>query len=299
MNKLEAFKIFIRVAELQSFSKAAETLGLPKASISTYVQQLESSLNTRLLHRTTRRVELTQDGSVFFERCKDLIADVEEVESLFQVDTTQVRGRLRLDMPTGVAKNLVIPKLSDFLKEHPALEIELSSTDRKVDLIREGFDCVIRVGLQADSGLIMRNLGQLTLVNCASKKYLERKGVPKKIEDLIAHDAIHYVSTLGAKPEGFEYFDGEKYRNQKMNGQITVNNSEAYLASCLAGHGVIQVPLVAVRDLLQKGTLVEILPKFRAEPMPVSLVYPHRRNLARRVQLLITWLEKIMREYVS
>jgi DNA-binding transcriptional LysR family regulator len=298
MDKIEAFKVFTRVAELSSFTKAAESLGMPKASISTYVQQLESAMGARLLQRTTRRVEMTQDGMIFYERCKDILSDLEEAESLFQGDSRQVAGRVRIDMPSGFAKNLIVPRLSEFLDQHPKVEVELSSTDRKVDLIREGFDCVIRVGTLTDSGLIAKSLGKLTLVNCAGPQYLKQRGIPKQLEDLKKHQLVHYVPTLGARPDGFEYFDGEKFRNVKMAGRVTVNNSDAYLSACLAGYGIIQVPLVAAKDHFQEKELIEVLPKYRAEPMPVSLIFPHRRNLARRVQVLLTWVEEKMKTYV-
>ncbi len=298
MDKLEAFRIFTRVAELSSFTKAAESLGMPKASISTYLQQLESLMGVRLLHRTTRRVEMTQDGMIFYDRCKDILFDIEEAESLFQGEAKQVAGRVRIDMPNGIAKSLIVPRLSEFLDKHPKVEIELSSTDRRVDLIREGFDCVIRVGELTDSGLMVRSLGKLTLVNCASRKYLKKKGIPQQTKDLEKHELVHYAANLGAKPEGFEYFDGERPRNVRMNGRVTVNNSEAYLSACLAGHGIIQTPLVAVKSHFLKKELIEILPRYRAEPMPVSLIFPHRRNLARRVQLLMAWIEAKMKGYI-
>ncbi|WP_374077119.1 LysR family transcriptional regulator [Bdellovibrio bacteriovorus] len=299
MDRLESMQIFVQVADLASFTKAAESLSLPKATISTSIQQLETLLGARLLHRTTRKVQMTQDGLNFYERCKDLLADVEDVESMFRASSENVTGRIRVDMGVGVARNLVLPRLPEFLKKYPGVEIEFSCSDRKVDLIREGFDCVVRVGSLGDSGLIARHLGKLTLVNCASPSYIEDHGKPKKLEDLKDHYLIHYVSTLGTKPDGFEYFDGEKYRSIKMNASITVNNTDAYTSACLAGLGIIQVPYVGAKTLLKDGRLIEILPKFKADPMPVSLVYPHRRNLAKRVQLFMDWVEGLMRSYVE
>jgi DNA-binding transcriptional LysR family regulator len=146
INRLDAMKVFVRVAELSSFTRAAEMLDLPKASMSGAVQRLEKLVGARLLHRTTRRVQLTQDGRAFYERCKDLLADVDELQSMFQQSPQSLRGRLRVDMPSSTARDFVIPRLPEFLREHPLLEFELSSTDRKVDLVREGFDCVLRVG---------------------------------------------------------------------------------------------------------------------------------------------------------
>jgi len=299
MNRLDAMQIFVRVAELASFTRAADSMGLPKASISTAVQQLEGLLGTRLLHRTTRKVQMTQDGLAFYERSKDLLADMDELQSMFQQGSEALRGRLRVDMPSSVATRFVIPRLPEFLREHPQLELELSSTDRMVDLVREGFDCVVRVGLLADSSLIARPLGSLRVVNCASPAYIETYGMPRSLDDLANHRLIHYVTTLGAKPFGFEYFDGNAYRTLAMPGALTVNSVESYQASCLAGLGIIQAPSVGVRDRIEQGLLVEVLPEYRAEPMPVSLLYAHRRNLSKRVQVFMSWLAEQIAPYLA
>ena len=145
MDKIHAMQLFVRVAELESFSRAAETLTLPKGSVSRQIQALENRLGTQLLHRTTRRVSLTQDGMVYYERAKDLLANLDELDGMFLHDPSSISGRLRVDMPVAVARNLVIPKLPAFLQHYPGIELELSSSDRLVDVIREGFDCVVRV----------------------------------------------------------------------------------------------------------------------------------------------------------
>ena len=299
MNRLEAMQIFARVAELASFTRAAETMGLPKASISTAVQQLETLLGTRLLHRTTRKVQMTQDGRAFYERSKDLLADMDELQAMFQQGPQSLRGRLRVDLPSGVARSFVIPRLPEFLRDHPLLELELSATDRRVDLVREGFDCVLRIGPLYDSSLIARPLGQLSIVNCASPSYLKTYGTPRTLDDLASHRLIHYVTTLGAKPEGWEYFDGSEYRSLAMPGVLTVNSVEAYEASCLAGLGLIQAPAVGVRDMVRQGLLVEVLPEFSAEPMPVSLLYAHRRNLSKRLQVFMAWIADVIAPYLD
>ena len=299
MNDLEAMRIFARVAELGSFTRAAEDLGLPKASVSTAVQRLETRLGTRLLHRTTRRVEMTQDGQVFYGRGRELLADMDELQSMFRRSAESLRGRLRVDMPTGTARNFIIPRLPEFLDAHPHLEIELSSTDRRVDPVREGFDCVLRVGALGDSSLIARPLGAHRIVNCASPDYLQRHGVPQTLDDLAGHRLIHYVTTFGAKPDGFEYFDGERYRILPMSGTLTVNNAESYEAACLAGLGIIQAPFLGMRPLLEQGRLVEVLAQWPAEPMPVSLLYAQRRNLPRRVQVFMNWVAEVLRPHLQ
>lgn len=297
MNQLEAMQIFVRVADLASFTQAAATMGLPKASASTAVRQLEALLGTRLLHRTTRKVQLTQDGQVFYERSKDVLADFDELQTLFRNDPASLRGRLRVDMPLAVARDIVVPQLPEFLRAHPALEVELSSTDRRVDLVREGFDCVLRVGALSDSSLIARPLGVYRLANCASPDYLARHGTPRSLADLAGHRLVHYVPTLGARSPGFEYVDPAdpaRACSLPMTGALTVNNSVSYLAACLAGLGIIQTPEAAFRDYLESGELVEVLADYRPAAMPVALVYPNRRQLPRRVRVFMSWLEGLM-----
>lgn len=299
MDKIYAMQLFVRVAELASFSRAADSLGVPKGSVSRQVQSLENHLGTQLLHRTTRRVQLTQDGMVYYERAKDLLSNLDELDGLFIHDPASVSGKLRVDMPVGVARNLVIPRLPAFVQQYPGIEIELSSSDRLVDVIREGFDCVVRVGTLKDSGLIARPLGRLAVINCASPGYLERFGYPETLEDLSSHAVVHYAVHLGTRPQGFELYLDNTTRWIKTGGILTVNSTETYHAACLAGLGIIQVPRTGVRDALRQGKLVEILPQYRAEPMPVSLIYPHRRNLSRRVHLFMEWLASVMKDYVD
>jgi DNA-binding transcriptional LysR family regulator len=298
MNPLEAMQIYVRVAELCSFTQTAQSMGLPKANVSTAVQQLEAELGTRLLHRTTRRVQMTQDGQVFYERCKDLLADTEELLGLFRNDHAPLQGRLRVDMPSAVARDVVLPRLPEFMQTYPELVIELSSTDRRVDLVREGFDCVLRVGVLGDASLIARPLGSYRMVNCASPDYCATFGLPQQLTELAEHRLIHYVSSLGTRDSGFEYIDpnasgGVQY--VAMPGALTVNNSDAYYAACLAGLGIIQAPEAGVRKALDAGQLLEVMPQFRAAPLPVSLIYANRRHQPRRVQVFMNWLESIIR----
>ena len=297
MKQLDAMHVFVRVAELSSFTAAAESLGLPKATVSLAVQQLENLLGTRLLHRTTRSVQMTQDGQVVFERSKDLLADMAELQALFRKEPAAVTGRLRVDMPIAIARDLVIPNLSAFLRQHPALELELSSTDRRVDLVREGFDCVLRVGALLDSSLIARPLGHYRMINCASPAYIAAYGLPTSLADLSQHRLVHYLANFGGRDPGFEYVDPEApdtVCHIAMGGVLTVNNSEAYTAACLAGVGIVQSPEPGMRRYLASGQLVELLPDYRPAPMPISLVYAHRRHLPQRVQVFMSWISSLL-----
>jgi DNA-binding transcriptional LysR family regulator len=295
---LESLTIYARVAELASFTQAADQLGLPKARVSTAVQALESQLGTRLLHRTTRSVRMTPDGEAFYERCKAVIADIDELGSLFQQAPTALRGRLRIDMPTAMAREIVIPRLGEFMAAHPLIDLELSSTDRRVDLVHEGFDCVVRVGTLADSELIARPLGHYRMVNCASPAYLAAHGTPTSLNDLDAHWLVHYSSTLGTGSPGWEYVDGGgRVRFKPMRGRLTVNNAHAYKAACVAGLGLIQAPQIA--PLLGDGQLIEVLPQFRAAPMPVSLLYAHRAGLSKRLRALMDWIALVLAPHLA
>jgi DNA-binding transcriptional LysR family regulator len=290
MSLIQRMEIFARVAELASFTQAAEQLGLPKASVSTAVQQLENQLGTRLLHRTTRRVQLTQDGQVFHDRCKDVLSDIDELQSLFQQQGgAPLQGRVRIDMSTGLARHAVIPRLPELLTLHPQLELEISSTERRVDVVREGFDCVLRVG----------PVGQMQMVNCASPGYLQAHGVPMTLADLAQHRLVHYATTLGAPAGGFEYTEGVLERSLSMAGAVTVSSAEAYTAACIAGLGLIQVPLLGVQELLAQGRLVRVLDAWPARPMPLTLLYAHRRNLSKRVRVVMDWLAGVLAEHLA
>lgn len=295
MNLLEQLRIFSRVAELCSFTQAADSLGLPRATVSTSVQQLENLLGARLLHRTTRKVLLTQDGQAFYERCNDALADMDELQTMFQQSNANaLKGRVRIDMSTIMARNAVLPRLPELLRLHPQLEVEVSSTERRVDLIREGFDCVLRAGKLVEPGLIAKPLCALRMVNAASPGYVQRYGMPTTLADLQAHRLVHYVAVLGAKSAGFEYLQGDTDKSLAMPGQVTVNNAEAYQAACVAGLGLIQAPYVGLRDLVASGQLVTVLPDYEARPMPLSLVYASRRNQSTRVRVVMDWLAAVV-----
>jgi DNA-binding transcriptional LysR family regulator len=299
MNKLDLLRTFVRVSELSSFTLAGESLGLPRSTVSEQVRALENLLGTRLFNRTTRRVQTTQDGALLYERGKDLLSGMDEIESLFSADDAELAGRLRIDLPTMMARRLIVPALPQFLERFPRLDVEISCTDRQVDLLREGFDCVMRIGALSDLDVVARPVGQLSMRNCASPGYLERFGVPRHLEDLASHRLVHYVRNLGARSQGFEYQVGGQLRFQAMAGVVTVNNAEAYSAACLAGLGLIQVPAVGVDEHLRLGDLVSLLEPWQARAMPVSLLYARQRHVPRRVQAFMGWLAGLLASQVD
>lgn len=299
MNKLDLLRTFVRVSELSSFTLAGESLGLPRSTVSEQVRALENLLGTRLFNRTTRRVRTTQDGALLYERGKDLLSGMDEIESLFSADDAELAGCLRIDLPTMMARRVIVPALPGFLERFPRLEVEISCTDRQVDLLREGFDCVMRIGALGDLDVVARPVGSLSMRNCASPAYLERHGVPERLEDLASHRLVHYVRSLGARSPGFEYEQGGQLCFQAMAGVVTVNNAEAYSAACLAGLGLIQVPAVGVEEHLRKGELVSLLEPWQARAMPVSLLYARQRHVPRRVQAFMNWLAALLASQVD
>jgi DNA-binding transcriptional LysR family regulator len=295
---LDELRVFIRVAELGSFTHAAEQLGLAKSRVSTAVRQLEARVGARLLQRTTRHVRLTPDGEQFLQHAKELLADAEQLHALFQPATSGLRGRLRIDLPNALARDLIIPRLPDFLAAHPQLEVGISTSDRRVDLVQEGFDCVLRVGVLGDSDLVSRPLGMMSMRNVASPAYLRAFGRPSTLADLAQHRIVHYAARLGTQGAGWEYQDGGVVRVHPMRSVVVVNGTDAYQAACVAGLGLIQAPEIGTRRLVDAGMLVEVMPDFTAAPMPVSLLYGHRRQIAPRVLAMLNWITQVVAPYL-
>lgn len=291
---LHELRIFTRVAALASFTQAAEQLGLTKSRVSAAVQRLEAQLGTRLLQRTTRQVRLTSDGAQFLARCEELLADAQQLQGMFQPAAGGLRGRLRIDLPNVLARELIIPRLPEFVAAHPLLEIGISTSDHRVDLVHEGFDCVLRIGPLAPTELIARPLGQMAQCNLASPAYLAAHGTPRRLEDLAHHRLVHYAAKLGLQGAGWEHVEGGKTRLWPMPSALVVNGTDAYQAACLAGLGLIQAPRRGAQHLLDQGRLVEVLPEFTPAPMPVSLLYPHRRQLPARVAACLDWITAVV-----
>jgi LysR family transcriptional regulator, regulator for bpeEF and oprC len=296
MDRIDLFRVFARVVECANFTRAADTLGMPRSSVSAAIQDLENRVGRRLLNRTTRKVTTTQDGAAFYERCQRLIADVEETENLFRSADFASAGTLRVDMPGRIGRLIVAPALPAFLDAYPQIHVEIGATDRSVDLIGERIDCALRVGPLGESDLIARPVGTLTLINVASPAYLARYGVPRNPGELAHHMAIGYASPSSGRLAPWEWVEQGVTRTLTIKGRVTVNNAEAYIACCLSGLGLIQIPAYDVGVHIRAGELVEVLPEYRAAPMPVTLLYPHRQHLSRRFQVFADWLVDLVRK---
>lgn len=291
--ELDSVRAFQKVAEQGSFTRAAAQLGLSKSRVSILVSELEREVGSRLVLRTTRAVQLTAEGEQFLARAAGFLHDADELATMFSAPST-LKGRLRVDLPVALARDRIIPRLPEFFAAHPQLELQLSATDRRVDLLREGFDCVLRVGALDDSSLQVKRLGVLPMMNCASPAYLVRHGVPKTLDALDAHYVVHYESRLGSERPAFEYRQGHRRVDKPMRALVTVNNTDAYRAACHAGLGIIQVPRLGTDEALR-----EVLPDFTCAPLPVSLVHGYARAAPQRVRVFMRWLERVLRPFVT
>lgn len=294
MDKIRAMQVFAQVAEFASFSKAAERLGLPAATVTNTVQSLEQHLGVRLFQRTTRKVSLTEEGLLYLDRCTRLLADLEDTEALFAGAKAKPKGVVRIDLPERLARMRVIPALPDFFARYPDIQLKLGATDRFVNLVGEGIDCAVRVGPLADSTLIARRIGEMAQVNVGSKAYLDRHGRPQHLADLASHFAVNYFSSRTGRDLGWEYVEGGRVQSLKMRSMVSVSSSDAYLACCRAGLGLIQVPRTGIEELLQSGELEEVLPACRPAPLPVSVVYSHNRQVSPRVRAFVDWVAGIL-----
>ncbi len=295
---IESLRVFLRVSELCSLTRAGKQLGMGKSRVSRKIVALEKDIGAPLFYRTTRAVRLTSDGEALLPRARRIVQDADEIEALFRTGQ-RLRGRVRVDLPVAFACNHIIPRLPEFLARHPELEVFVSTTDRIVDPIREGFDCVLRVGESEDSELVQRKLGEVTMVTCASRRYIEKRGLPQRLEDLESHALIRYDSELSSDKPEFEYMDGGEFKTIPMNCTLTVNASGAYGAACRAGLGLIQVPRMSVRQELELGEYVEIIPQFRCPPMPVVLLHTHGRSPPQRVRAVARWIKDVITPHLE
>jgi LysR family transcriptional regulator, regulator for bpeEF and oprC len=295
VDRIDLFRVFARVVECANFTRAADTLGMPRSSVSAAIQELEGRIGARLLHRTTRKVSPTQDGTALYERCLRLIADFEETENLFRPTSVGPGGMLRVDVPSRIGRLIIAPALPEFLATYPKIDVTLGLTDRAIDLVEERVDCVLRIGKPHDSGMIARPIGNLRLINVASPLYVSRHGAPRRPADMAAHEVVQYASPSSGRTVQWEWLEGETVRTLTTPGRVSVNSAEAYIACCLAGLGLIQIPAYDVQQHLRAGELIEVMPEYRAAPMPMNLLYPHRQHLSRRVQVFADWLVALMK----
>lgn len=294
MDRLDRMQLFVRIVERRSFSAAAADLGLARSTVTEAVKQLEEGIGTRLLERTTRYVTPTLDGRAFYERCLAILAEVDEAENIFR--DAQPRGLLRVDAHGFLTRTFLLPRLQEFLDRYPLLELQIGQGDRLVDLVREGVDCVIRAGEIDDSGLIMRRLGTITEITCASRTYVEKHGMPLSPDTLEGHSAIGFISSRTGQIMPLEFMVGEEVRYVTLPSRLTVNNSDTMVDLARRGFGLMQAPRYRLQKDIDEGVLVEVLADFPPPPTPLSALYPQNRQLSPRVRVFIDWIVKVFAE---
>ncbi|HEX6361431.1 MAG TPA: LysR substrate-binding domain-containing protein [Albitalea sp.] len=295
MDKFTAMQAFVRVVEAGTFTRAADSLHLPKPTVTRLVQSLESQLDTLLLNRTTRRVTLTQDGAAYYDRAVRLLGEMEELESSMSRAKANPRGRLRIDVGSTVAQLLVIPALPDFCARYPDIQIDMGVSDRPVDLIGENVDCVLRGGEIVDQSLVARRLGEFHLIACAAPAYLQRHGVPKHPAELEdgSHRVVHYFSHRTGRIHPFHFRKDGQTLEIVGRHALSVNDSNANLAAGLAGLGIIRTGSFVAAPHFAAGALVPLLLDWCGDTVPLHVVYPPNRHLSAKLRVFVDWVAEL------
>lgn len=295
MDRVQAMQVFLRVVESRSFVRAAETLGLPASSVTGIIKRLEKHLQIRLLNRSTRNLSLTPEGERYLYRCREILDLIDDTESSLHGSAERPQGRLRVDMPGGIAHALILPQLEHFRRRYPDIYLMIGVNDRQVDLIQEGVDCVIRTGSLHNSTLVARGLGELRWITCASPSYLDEKGIPKGLEDLQLHRAIHYFSSTTRRGSELHFSEDGDTVTVPVPGTVAVNETGLYIKLGLQGCGLMQLAEILVADQLRTGELVEVMADRRPAPVTVSLLYPHHRFLSPVMRAFADWTAELFR----
>lgn len=294
MDKLQAMDVFVKVVDTGSFTRASDSMQLPKATVSTLIRNLEVVLGVKLLNRTTRRLSVTTDGAAYYERCQSILADVRDAEDALSRNHASPAGRLRIDVPTGLGRNVLIPALPAFLERYPDINVEIGCSDRPVDLIEEGVDCALRAGELADSSLIARRIGSMHFVTCATPGYIARYGRPEHPTDLMRHRCVNYFSAKTGRIFDWDFASRDERLQVRLPGRVAVNDSDAYLAATLSGMGIAQMPTFVLRPYLESGELEMVLTDWCVEAIPMHIVYPQNRHLSAKVRVFVEWAASLI-----
>ncbi|TFW30637.1 LysR family transcriptional regulator [Duganella callida] len=297
MDRLKAMQTFVRIVEANSYTKAAETLDLPRAALTATIKKLEAFLGTQLLQRTTRRLSLTQDGADYFQKCLEILQAVEDAEGAFRgANAGLPRGRLRVELPGTFGRHVVMPHIAQFCTRYPEVDLVASLSERVRDLTEEGLDCSLRIGVLQDSAMIARRLGNMSFVTCAAPAYLAQHGVPRTLDDLRLHRGVSHFSGLTGRPYDWDFVvDGSVVR-MELRSAITINDAEANVACALQGLGLSQAARYQVREHLRSGALVEVLADTLPTPMPISLLYPQGRMASPRLRVFADWVAALLQD---
>ncbi|NMI20862.1 LysR family transcriptional regulator [Xanthomonas hortorum pv. pelargonii] len=299
MDRFDAMQAFARVVETGSFTKAAETLHMSRASVTQLVQQLEARLRVTLLNRTTRRVHVTADGAAYYERVLRLLADMDDAETSLSDASALPRGRLRVDVPSPLARLILMPALPTFHARYPDIQLDMGVSDRRVDLIGENVDCVVRGGIITDQSLIARRVGDLQAGVYAAPSYLQRLGTPAHPQELenTQHRCVGFMRWSNNKTVPYVMQRGNEAVNLQGRYVVASDDGNAYLAAGLAGMGVLWLPVYMAKAHVASGELVQLFDDWSLEPMPLSIAFPPNRHVSAKLRVFIDWVIALMAEH--
>ncbi len=295
MDQLSAMRAFIRVVETGNFTRAADTLAMPKATVTNLIQGLEAHLHTKLLNRTTRRVMVTTDGALYYERAAQIVSEIAELDGSLTNSQGLPNGRLRVEMAGAFADWIVVPALCDFYQKYPDIRIDLGVGDRTVDYLAENVDCALRAGTPADQSLIARRVSEVELITCASPLYLEKYGAPARPEELENdHYSVNYFRAQTNRTLPFEFRKDNEELEINPRYLVSVNDSRTFVTAATSGLGIAQLPRFMIRNELENGELIQVLPEWNREPLGLYIVYPPNRHLSNKVRVFVDWMVKLL-----
>lgn len=291
MDKLNAINLFCRVIETQSFTQAAQLEQISLAMASKLIAQLEEHLNVRLLHRTTRKITPTEAGLLYYQRCLPILNELKDAENSVSNITSTLQGKITISLPMDFGSRFVAPYLGQFMTTYPNIQLNIEFSDRRVDVVAEGYDLALRIGTLEDSSIVAKRIARSELVLIASPDYLAKQGTPENLEQLTEHTCLIYENH-----QQWQFTDGDQKVKIKPNAHVISNNGYALLQMTKAGQGIVNLPLFLAKEDINAGRLIEILPQYKQHSIDISVLYPHRRYLSPKVKVLIEFLSKLMQE---
>jgi LysR family transcriptional regulator for bpeEF and oprC len=296
MDRFDAMRAFVQVVESGSFTKAARQLDTHKATISLQIQQLEAKLNARLLTRTTRSVSPTAEGLIYYQHASTILKQVDEAEAQMRLGTSAPSGHLRVNVPVAMGRHIFAPEIRGFLVRHPHITLELACSDRTVDLIQEGVDCVLRGGTLPDSGLSAYPVGKLRFVLCAAPSYINASGLPQTPQELSRHQHIGFLAASTGKVRPVQLAKGNQTLECEVPARFVTTDSAAALSAGLDGLGMVLLAEFVASHYLASGALVRVLPKWQSPSLPLHLVTPTHQRRAARVKVFMDWSQALLRQ---
>ena len=290
MDRITAMNAFVRVVEAGTFTKAADTLDVPNATVTRLIQGLEEDLKVRLLHRTTRSVTVTAEGATYYERVVRLLADLADIESTTRLAQGKPSGKVRVETATGIATMVIVPALGGFYRDYPAVEVEIGAGNWRTDLVAEGIDCAVRVGEVTDQLIVARRVGSFNFTFCATPQFLKTHGTPQAPDELAQYPTLGMIAARTGRPLPYRFFADGAETELEPHHRLVVKDTNSYLAAGLADLGILYAPTYAVHEAIRSGRLVALLQDWKTPTAPVSVLYPPNRYLSAKVRAFIDWV---------